>query len=571
MNSSPSNNNGSPLRSSFNKGAESRKAPAAVAAPIVAAPIVAAHPFSPNHQRHLAPASGADRKAGGGGNSGAFWIFTLCFMSILFAALSSRQLPAMRITTSVPEDSYRHLFYPSSSSSSSSNASGGAGGGSQDGAAAGQITTTTSLGADNIEAAADDANSRDDDGDVDDSVDAEGFYFDSGDEREGNFNNGLWDDGDDYHLTTTKSAAENASDVRRDGNGNGENSKKDGPWVAQLLSYPNSGTSYTHHNTRFLTNRTTATTSGDVDPESRRPLRPDTPYRAPYVVRPDLLPPTGGLVLTRTHCEGHCFTCRPASESTETFELQCRTGAWNNGTHHVDPYGMDIVKRFVHLIRDPLDNCVSRMHHGIKTLKPDNGRVDEVQALARDNPVSGLDAWCAYLDELSRPFLPATIMERADAIDLLNIPCHAEFIRYVAWHNAAYQMTMVKYAATVPTYHLYYENYTTNFDGVVRELYEDFLQYPPISAHPRPFIAGKTYHYLFSPQHQLDVARLVRTLALPPVWELLRHYFADLRTFNYTNDGKKRSIALLMSFPNSVRAHFALLARWMARVRVCSP
>jgi hypothetical protein len=563
--SSSSINKGSPVRSSFNKGAESRKGAAV-------APAVAAHPFSPNHQRRLAPASGADKKTAGGavgsGNSGAFWIFTLCFMSILFAALSSRQLPAMRIITSVPEDAYRHLFYPSSSSSSTAVV---VGGGSHEGAD--QITTTMSVGADRIVAAADDANNRDDDGDDDDSVDAEGFYLDSGDEREDNFNNGIWDDGDDdRHSTTTESATDpDGSDVRRDGNGNDENSNKDGPWVAQLLSYPNSGTSYTHHNTRFLSNRTTATTSGDVDPESRIPLRPDTPYRAPYVVRPDLLPPTGGLVLTRTHCEGHCFTCRPASESTETFELQCRTGAWNNGTHHVDPYGMDIVKRFVHLIRDPLDNCVSRMHHGIKTLKPDNGRVDEVQALANDNPVSGLDAWCAYLDELSRPFLPATIMERADADDLLNIPCHAEFIRYVAWHNAAYQMTMVKYAATVPTYHLYYENYTANFDGVVRELYEDFLKYPPISAHPRPFIAGKTYHYLFSPQHQLDVARLVRTLALPPVWELLRHYFADLRTFNYTNDGRKRSIALLLSFPNSVRDHFFLLVRWVARVRVCSP
>jgi Sulfotransferase domain len=474
-------------------------------------------------------------------------------MSILFAGLSSRQLPAMRIMTASPEDAYRHLYYypPQPTTSSNSNVAGGGGSGSN------KIDSPdggSSVGLDNLEAVADDVINRDDDidDDDDDSVDAEGFFFDSEDERKDKFQNGLWDDDQSPAVAVAAAAEEKDAAILESQRGDEETD--DGPWVAQLLSYPNSGTSYTQLNTRSLTNRTTATTTGHDDPERRQPLRPDMGYNAPYVVRPDLLPESGGFVLTKTHCEGHCFTCRPASESTELFELQCRTAAWtHNRTHHVDRYGMDIVKKFVHLIRDPLDNCVSRMHHGIKNAPPGNVRVHEVREAHTDNPVAGLDAWCSYLDEVSRPFILASMSERDDVSEVLKIPCHAEFIRYVKWHNAAYKMTQVKYAA-LPTYRLYYENYTSNYGGVVRELYQDFLQYPPISAHPRPFIPGKTYHYMFSPQHQLDIKWLVKSLALPPVWEMLQHYFSDLRTFNYTNDGRNRSIALLVSFPNSVRA-----------------
>lgn len=525
------NKGSSPLRPSSNKGAESRNKVVGAAATI-----------SPNRQARWRgiSANGAERKAGG--NPGAFWIFALCFMSILFAALSSRQLPAMRIMSSVPEDAYRHLYYHPTNI---------VGGGTSGGVVGGQEAVV----ADDVN----NNNDRDDDADDDDSVDAEGFYVDSADERENNFNNGLWDDDRHPHGDTNNTSTDaSQSDEPPTSGGTEEHDHRkkeeddDGPWVAQLLSYPNSGTSYTLMNTWLLANRTTATGKGGADPHDRLALRPDKGYGAPYVARPDLLPHSKGLVLTKAHCDGHCFTCRPASTMTEEFELKCRAAAWTDGSYHKDHYGMDIVKGFVHLVRDPLDNCVSRMHHGLKTAKPDDERVDEIRIALADNPVSGLDGWCAYLDEISRPYLPAAITGRDDAHELLSIPCHAEFIRYVAWHNAAYKMTEVKYAA-LPTYRLYYENYTANYDGVVRELYQDFLKYPPTNAPPKPFIAGKTYHFMFSPQHQLDIAHLVQSLALPPVWEMLRHYFADFRTFDYTTDGRNRTLALLLSFPNSVR------------------
>jgi hypothetical protein len=76
-----------------------------------------------------------------------------------------------------------------------------------------------------------------------------------------------------------------------------EDYEKDGPWVAQLLSYPNSGTSYTLINTRRLTNLTTATSSGQEVPPPPVPLRADLGYASPYLVRPEWKIP--GLVLTK--------------------------------------------------------------------------------------------------------------------------------------------------------------------------------------------------------------------------------------------------------------------------------
>jgi hypothetical protein len=220
----------------------------------------------------------------------------------------------------------------------------------------------------------------------------------------------------------------------------------------------------------------------------------------------------------------------------------------------MDVYGAEMVKKRVHLIRDPFDNCVSRMHHGLGTMVS-TVFLEHLRTSVVDDPVSALQEWCAYRDGTFQALIPKHIWDRDDAGRLMSTRCHVEFISYVSWHNAALKMTTGQ-NPNVPVYRLFYENYTTNFGGVVRELYEDFLRYPPISAVPKPFFPRKTYHHLFPPEHQQEIAYLVESLASPELWQLLRHYFSDLKTFNYTSDGVKRSIALLLSFPNSVRTRY---------------
>jgi hypothetical protein len=72
-----------------------------------------------------------------------------------------------------------------------------------------------------------------------------------------------------------------------------EDYEKDGPWVAPLLCYPNSGSSYTLVNTLALTNRTTATVHSMPKPTVA--VRPD--YAIPFLAKPHMKNP--GLVLTK--------------------------------------------------------------------------------------------------------------------------------------------------------------------------------------------------------------------------------------------------------------------------------
>jgi hypothetical protein len=82
-----------------------------------------------------------------------------------------------------------------------------------------------------------------------------------------------------------------------------EDFEKDGPWVALLLSYPNSGTTYTIVNTMKLTKRTTATVYAIEVPKNETvAVRPE--YSSPTLHNPSLKSP--GLVLTKY--VSLCFT-----------------------------------------------------------------------------------------------------------------------------------------------------------------------------------------------------------------------------------------------------------------------
>jgi hypothetical protein len=75
-------------------------------------------------------------------------------------------------------------------------------------------------------------------------------------------------------------------------------------YVVWLLSFPNSGTSYTIMNTHHITNMTAATNHGQ-EVKSLIRVRPDIP--SPFLLMPEL--PMPRLVLTKTHCYGFCFNC----------------------------------------------------------------------------------------------------------------------------------------------------------------------------------------------------------------------------------------------------------------------
>lgn len=261
-----------------------------------------------------------------------------------------------------------------------------------------------------------------------------------------------------------------------------------------------------------MTHLTTATNHGQ-EVKDRIPVRPEL-FQAPFLARPDL--PVPDLVLTKSHCSGFCLHCSPASVGT--FQESCLTASWSDHRFHKRWYRLGIVKKAVHLVRDPIDNAVSRLHHALHTherLGLSNATLHRLS-----NTETSLSAWCEYVDDEFRSLIPPVIAQRPDIDRLQAIPCYSEFIRQVLWHNAALNMT---HRVGLPVLTMFYENYTSNFDGATRELYSFLDQ--PIVGRPAPFVAGKSYHHLFHQNHVLEIEYLMRSLASSDSWELLRHYF----------------------------------------------
>jgi hypothetical protein len=177
------------------------------------------------------------------------------------------------------------------------------------------------------------------------------------------------------------------------------------------------------------------------------------------------------------------------------------------------------VQRAVHLIRSPFDNLVARLHLERKTWMSSGTHPDFLETFSDSK--KGLAAWCRYLDglrvkeERESRFIDPELLE-----EVKTVPCHAEFYRYIQWHNLAFEVTRRK---RLPTHVLFYENYTENFDETVAQLL-NFLELTAVAPAPE-FYKGKQYAEYFEPQQCQAIARLVQGLASPESWAALQHYF----------------------------------------------
>lgn len=236
--------------------------------------------------------------------------------------------------------------------------------------------------------------------------------------------------------------------------------------------------------------------------------------------------------------------CSPVTLSPDAFEEACLTG--KRGDKQSVTYDRKIPKKAIHLIRNPLDNLVGRMHLFNKHHR------DRVPF---ETSRGGLAAWCKYLDDK----YPVDDAFR-------SVPCQAEWFRYVQWHNLAWETTRTR--LQIPVHYLYYDQYASRYNETLRGVL-DFLQLSAVSD-PLPFHAGKTYQSLFGISHMQAAARAVKESALPEVWKLLEPYFAELNVVEDADDyqssiqekkshveadlaGKKPpQVAWLLSYPNSV-------------------
>lgn len=337
------------------------------------------------------------------------------------------------------------------------------------------------------------------------------------------------------------------------------------PNVAWIMSFGGSGTSYTILNTESLTGQSTASNYAR-DYETLVPVHPEY-SSGPYIRSLDKpLPPD--FILTKTHCGGYCMDCPPAAyyiPSTDDFLTSCLSGHAHDEFNEMTTttYSSSIPKRAVHLVRSPFDNVVGRFHLSIKRFRQ---RGQDVSAYTND--AQGLSAWCEYLD--SKHWVASAKVPALEPY--LDIPCYAEWYRYIQWHN---QATAVTDRLGIPVHYLWYDNYTSAFDATVEGLF-DFLYLDAVHE-PYEWHAGHSYRDFF-PSPQTAIA-MMQSLATDTTWSLIHQYAEEylegvpeedddgseasnvatgdddgLVVGNEDNDsGQEPNVAWLLSFPNSVR------------------
>eukprot|EP00979_Chaetoceros_neogracilis_P002362 scaffold410_cov267-Chaetoceros_neogracile.AAC.10 len=266
-----------------------------------------------------------------------------------------------------------------------------------------------------------------------------------------------------------------------------------GPQVCWLLSYPNSGTSFTMKLVGQTSNTTVATNYGlecDFDGKGENvPLHSDSPH-GPYLLHPNRRLPEN-YILSKTHCGGRCNDCGPSNylETKESFLKMCAKGS------HVSA------------------------SNATKHEKAKKGRSDWLERYP--NSVGGFREWCRYLDQKYAEEESSMEQFPPSMIELFHrIPCHKAFYAFAQWHKLAIGVVE---DLRLPRLLIYYENYEKDFNATVDAIF-DFLELSPVAVNP-PFVPGKEYIEYFSPEEIQAAKTLVQTVSDPQSWKLIDRYF----------------------------------------------
>jgi len=135
-------------------------------------------------------------------------------------------------------------------------------------------------------------------------------------------------------------------------------------------------------------------------------------------------------VLTKTHCGSRCQDCSPEA-CVESFKDYMQQYIRAPSSQEYQRYEPTLVKKIVHLTKDPVDNIVS-------CYQCENKLTDENVVLNSE----GFQTFCQNYDkhftvEDERAFGPK-LLELSK-----NVPCHGDFYRYVQRHNLAFETANV--------------------------------------------------------------------------------------------------------------------------------
>ena len=310
------------------------------------------------------------------------------------------------------------------------------------------------------------------------------------------------------------------------------------PRIAWLMSFPNSGTTYTLDMVKITSQRAVATnygqeliSSSDNDDEenveysiSIHGQHPEGPYWSGLSSSSDEdnFPLPDKYVMTKTHCL-RTFVEVPSNE----FLDQCTVSVarippkpdWQEVT-----YEASRVAKAIHLIRNPFHNIISRYHHD-KGKKHHEG----IWLKDHDEDKRGFDEWCKMGDERDKnEFLQSDhtyfINNDDGQVVVPKAPCRGEFYKYIHWHNSVPKaLTLIPH--DVPTLTVHYEDYTNAFNTTVDRIL-DFLELDragdPASYQ---FSARSDYGDYYTEEEQAEIKTLLQKVASNHTWNLIQHYF----------------------------------------------
>ena len=297
---------------------------------------------------------------------------------------------------------------------------------------------------------------------------------------------------------------------------------------------------------------------GDIKDEESQPVfKGDDGLEGPFLeLIPDRTTNLPQLIITKTHCGGFSTSHTPSSyiETPRSFLKACLKGKkgvyseeYDAYVTHTVHYKPDLVKKAIHVFRNPLDNgtlflllylynttpisstehfssttcikiVVARFHLERKrfTAKKDTKWLNEFP-----NNKLGFNTWCNSIDFDSRKLAHSRWVDD-DLVATFPI-CHAEFFRYVQWHNLAFATTILE--LDIPTMVFFYEDYSARFDDVTQELM-DFLELEPVGD-PEPFKTGKKYSDYYTKEQVENVKLFIKEYANKETWKHLAHYFSE--------------------------------------------
>jgi len=255
--------------------------------------------------------------------------------------------------------------------------------------------------------------------------------------------------------------------------------------------------------------------------------------------------PVPKLTLTKTHCE-------VGARTYDTFETGCRTvvapssmrfaaasisaKSDNQSTINIERAVYDThfpLNKAVHLLRSPYDNLVARKHLNVR-VKMNAGVLSPGQKEMFNAPTKeSFHAWCKYDDakvlegqkkwnELPVEMEGYLRRSHSGTTNASRIPCAADLWRYVSWHNFAARFIDERIR---DVYLLYYEDYTSDYNATVRDLFT-FLGLEAVND-PLPLVSSKAYRHYFSPEQKQAIKVFVKEWATSQSWKLLNRYFQD--------------------------------------------